>query len=90
MAFLKKVKCFFQCSHYIELIGSERIITTAYCLVVYGFGDSGVAYFYFNSIVRSKRNWVAETSSCGFTDTTWAVVLDICVIALIAENAFHL
>ncbi|PNF59036.1 hypothetical protein CXK99_14045 [Stutzerimonas stutzeri] len=90
MIFLKMLEDFLQCGHDIKLICPECIVATAYHLIAYSCRDNRLACLYLASIGRSKRDGIAKASPGGFTYTIWAVILDVRVIALIAENTFHL
>lgn len=80
----------FKGCHYVELVCTKCVISTTERLVRDVIWHTVISNFLLFLVTQSNHEWVTKSATIGFSDTAWSIVLNTCVVALIAQNAFQL
>ncbi len=85
---LKMLKHLLKGRHYVEFICSKRVVAAAKSFIRNGSGYAVIPDFLFILIIQLNRQRITKCPAVGFAYATWAIVLYVRVVALIAKNAF--
>ena len=80
----------FEGCHYVELVCTKRVIPTTERLVGDVIWHTMISDLLLFLVTKSNHEWITKSAPIGFSDAAWSIVLNTCVVTLIAQNAFQL